>query len=134
MPPSDLFRAEPPPANMLPVVFDFGAAQSAAAALRDAADVIDRSARTRTSDAKHAEQSWTGGQRHTFAAIESALSGEASALVRRLRAAADKLHEQAAAARAENARRAAALTHWRHDIEEARRHYVEQQARLKRTG
>jgi uncharacterized protein YukE len=132
MPPTDLFADATPPANLQPVQFDFGAAQSAATALREAADAVDRAARARTSQARDAERSWTGGQRRTFDTIESRLGTAASTLVRQLRRAADSLHDQAAAARAENARRSAALTHWRHDLATARRHYVEQQQQLAR--
>lgn len=127
MPPSDLFLAQSPPANLQPVDFDFGAAQAAAAALRDAADTVHRAAGTRASNSRDAEGSWTGGQRHTFDKIEHAVAGAASDLVRSLRDAADKLHEQAAAAHAENSRRKVGLDHWQHDLAAARRRYIEAQ-------
>ena len=136
MPPSDLFN-QAPPANLQPVEFDFSAASAAAAALRSAADAVDRGAGLRANDARKAEQHWTGGQRSIFDATENGLSNSASTLVKRLRSAADKLHDAADAAdaaRAENARRAHALANWHHDLDVARTKYEAAQASLAMKG
>jgi uncharacterized protein YukE len=112
---ADLFTPEPMPASLQPVEFDFAAAGSAAAALRDAADAVDRGSRMRAADAHDAVQDWTGGQRRVFDRNENAIEQQASTLVRQLRHYADQLHQAAAAARTENGHRAHARAQWHHD-------------------
>lgn len=131
MPPIDLLN-EPPPANLQPVEFDFAAAARAAAALRTAADLVDRAARMRARDARAAEQGWTGKQRTQFDAEETRLSTAASTLVTQLRRDAAALHTAAERARAANTRRAHALSLWVQHQQALRRQYIAAQAAARR--
>jgi hypothetical protein len=120
---------ESPPANLEPVEFDFGAASTAEQALTSCAEIIDRAARLRASDARNAVVGWTGDQYTAFEADENALSRRASGVVTQLRADAAKLRAAADAARAENARRARGLAVWNHDLAAARLRWDQAQAR-----
>ena len=85
MPPYEVLHTAAPPASLLPVEFDLGAARAALAAVQAAADAVGRAARSRAADSKHAEDSWEGPQRRAFDGQERQSDGRASAVVTELR-------------------------------------------------
>ena len=125
MPPYELLRSEAPPASLLPVEFDLGAAREAVAALRGAADAVDRAARARRADGRDAEEGWDGPQRRVFDGEERRLDGRASELVTELRRLAGEVADTADRVRAENHRRERRLGEWKREQARLREHLVE---------
>jgi uncharacterized protein YukE len=105
----------PPPAGLLPVEFDFAAAEAAVAALRRAATVVDRAAQRRANALDRPRADWAGPHRRAFDQAESDLAAKATALVDRMRRSAGDIAGAADDARRENRRRATALADWRDD-------------------
>lgn len=104
-----------PPTGLLPVEFDFAAAEAAVTALRRAATLVDRAARRRAGDLDGPRTDWEGPHRDAFDQTESTLADTATALVARLRRSAGEISDAADEARRENKRRATALAEWRQD-------------------
>jgi hypothetical protein len=127
VPPYEVLRAESPPASLLPVEFDLGAARAAIAALRTAADAVDRSARARVAASRDTEADWEGPQRRVFDQQERGLGGRASALVTELRRLAGDIADTAEAVRTENASRKAKLGEWQKGQDRLRERWVEAQ-------
>jgi uncharacterized protein YukE len=110
---------------LLPVEFDLGAAREAVAALRGAADAVDRAARARRADGRDAEEGWDGPQRRVFDGEERRLDGRASELVTELRRLAGEVADTADRVRAENHRRERRLGEWKREQARLREHLIE---------
>jgi hypothetical protein len=120
---ADYYLAEPTPAGLRPVEFDFAAAAAAEDALRNAAEVVHRGATLRAHDTADAVRDWSGGQRAVFDHTEHAGAQTAAALVRELQHYAEELRDAAARARMENAARSGRRADW-HREQQARMAYA----------
>lgn len=104
------------------VRWDHGAAAAAIAALRRAADEIERASADCALVAGEAAALWMGGHRATFDLRRRALGGEASRLAADCRAAAGGIAAADRRARDEQARRERERAEWERRERESQRH------------
>lgn len=118
--------------NRNPVQWDWGAADAAMHALRQAADKLDESATTRTRLAGEAQAEWRGRHRETFDEQLHKLVSQARLLASEFRSMADRISYASHQAYDEKLHRESEVRRWENEKRDEERREAERRERERR--